>query len=191
MHWIGATHGPVALVVPGSGDGWGRFGQGLGTLGFRVGLLDAGAGADALDAAAVAVGERVTLVLHGEAARSGVPWAATVPERLTRVVLLAPKGIAENAPPPPSSSLFARYRRPHVPAPVLEHELRALARAEVPVVAIWGEADAGVPLAAVGQTALWHRAAKQEVIAGAGHDLVATHGASVIAQLAAILREDG
>lgn len=67
---------------------------------------------------------------------------------------------------------------------------RALARAGVPVVAIWGDTDATIPRRSPGTLAAWNRNAKQETVAGGGHYLPLTHAAEVAAILRDILRED-
>ncbi len=71
-----------------------------------------------------------------------------------------------------------------------EAEHRALGRNDIPVVAIWAEADTTVPIRALGDLALWNRAAKQEMIAGAGHGLPHTHPRQVMEILRDVLRED-
>ena len=71
-----------------------------------------------------------------------------------------------------------------------ESEHRALGRAGIPVVAIWAEADTTVPIRGLGDLALWNRAAKQEMVAGAGHGLPHTHPRQVMEILRDVLRED-
>ncbi len=71
----------------------------------------------------------------------------------------------------------------------LEADHRAIGRADVPVVALWGEQDRVIPLTGLGNLAQWNRNARQEVIAGAGHGLPYTHGAAVMAVLKDVLRE--
>ncbi len=71
-----------------------------------------------------------------------------------------------------------------------ESEHRALGRAGIPVVAIWAEADTTVPIRGLGDLALWNRAAKQEMIPGAGHGLPHTHPRQVMEILRDVLRED-
>jgi pimeloyl-ACP methyl ester carboxylesterase len=68
---------------------------------------------------------------------------------------------------------------------VQEKEHRQFSRQGIPVVAIWAENDAVVPLSAIGRLAEWNRSAHQEVVNHAGHDFVYTHGQ----QVAAALRE--
>ena len=70
-----------------------------------------------------------------------------------------------------------------------EADHRAIGRADVPVVALWGQHDIVVPLSGLGTLAQWNRAARQEVIAGAGHGMPYTHAAEVIAVLKDVLRE--
>ena len=59
----------------------------------------------------------------------------------------------------------------------------------VPVLAIWGDADAVIPLSAMGHLAEWSRDARQEVIEGAGHGLTYTHTAEVLQAIRNTLRE--
>jgi pimeloyl-ACP methyl ester carboxylesterase len=58
---------------------------------------------------------------------------------------------------------------------VLKHEHQTLHAQGVPVLAIWGENDRVIPLAAVGTLAEWSRDARQDVLKGAGHGLTYTH----------------
>lgn len=71
-----------------------------------------------------------------------------------------------------------------------EKEHRAIAAANIPVVAIWGDADPTVPRRAPGTLVSWNRAAKQEMVAGGGHYLPVTHADEVAVLLRDILRED-
>lgn len=66
-----------------------------------------------------------------------------------------------------------------------EAEHRAVHRAGVPVLAIWGREDRVVSLSAMGKLTEWSRMARQEVIDGAGHGLPYTH----TQQVATVLRE--
>ena len=68
-----------------------------------------------------------------------------------------------------------------------EHEL--IGRADIPVIAVWGEQDKVIPLSALGLLAQWNRNAKQEVIDGAGHGVIFTHAKEVATALQGILRE--
>jgi len=54
-------------------------------------------------------------------------------------------------------------------------EHRILSRDAVPVRAVWGAEDGIIPASAMGTLAQWNRNARQEVIAGAGHDLMQSH----------------
>ena len=66
---------------------------------------------------------------------------------------------------------------------------RELAAMYIPTLAIWGERDPIIPLAAMGQFAQWNRQARQEVVPGAGHGLVHSNPKEVIAAIHAFLRE--
>lgn len=57
---------------------------------------------------------------------------------------------------------------------------RALHRAGVPVLAVWGSEDVLVPVSAAGRLAEWNRSALQEVAEGAGHGLPYTHTDAVL-----------
>lgn len=72
----------------------------------------------------------------------------------------------------------------------LEPEHRALGKADVPVIAIWGVADTVIPLSAMGQLTQWNRLARQEQVAGAGHGLPFTHSAAILAILRSVFRDD-
>lgn len=67
----------------------------------------------------------------------------------------------------------------------LEPAHRAIARAGLPVLAIWGERDEVIPLGCRDRLAEWNPDAVQKVIAGAGHALAYTH----VAQVLDILRQ--
>ncbi|WP_317056322.1 alpha/beta fold hydrolase [Roseovarius rhodophyticola] len=56
----------------------------------------------------------------------------------------------------------------------LEPAHRAIAKAGIPVLAIWGREDDVIPIAGLGKLAEWNRAARHEVIEGAGHSLTYT-----------------
>ena len=71
----------------------------------------------------------------------------------------------------------------------LRQEHHAIGIEDIPVVAIWGEKDEVVPLKGLGTLAQWNRAARQEVVEGAGHGLVHTHVTAVMALLRDVLRE--
>jgi pimeloyl-ACP methyl ester carboxylesterase len=66
---------------------------------------------------------------------------------------------------------------------------RAIHKAGIPVLAIWGRDDDVIPLSAVGRLTEWSRNARQDVINGAGHGLVYTHTDQVIAILREALRD--
>ncbi len=72
----------------------------------------------------------------------------------------------------------------------LRDEHQALHARGMSVVAIWGEDDTVIPLAAIGTLAEWSRDARQEVIKGAGHGLTYTHTDKVLAILKDALIKD-
>ena len=124
------------------------------------------------------IGDWLFLMLYGKQLRKGVAAAPSRigPEQLEELgrkgflpaVLSSIRGIGQD-----------RQEADH----------RAIGRADVPVVALWGQHDIVVPLSGLGTLAQWNRAARQEVIAGAGHGLPYTHAAEVIAVLKDVLRE--
>lgn len=74
------------------------------------------------------------------------------------------------------------------------HEPRAedhaqIARAGVPVLAIWGQEDTVIPLTAMGRLAKINRTAMQAEITGAGHALPYTHPREIREALQAFLRD--
>lgn len=71
----------------------------------------------------------------------------------------------------------------------MEEAHRKIAREDIPVMAIWGEEDNVIPLRGVGTLAEWNRAARQEVVPGAGHSLPVSHGFDVVALLREMLRD--
>jgi pimeloyl-ACP methyl ester carboxylesterase len=70
-----------------------------------------------------------------------------------------------------------------------EQEHRGISRDGIPVIAIWGEQDAVIPISAVGKLAQWNRAAHQEVISGADLAVPYSHGAELSSFLRSMLRE--
>ncbi len=70
-----------------------------------------------------------------------------------------------------------------------EEAHRALGRAGVPVVGVWGDTDPVIPLSALGQLTQWNRATMQEVIEGADHALPYSHAQAVVDRLRDVLRE--
>lgn len=70
-----------------------------------------------------------------------------------------------------------------------EGDHRKLGKDGVPVVAIWGDQDDVIPISSVGTLAVWNRAARQEVVKGAGHGLPYTHATQVMDLLSGILQE--
>ncbi len=77
--------------------------------------------------------------------------------------------------------------RRHQLADVQKPEHRIIGRTDIPVFAIWGGEDQVIPVTALGRLAQWNRAAHQEVIEGAGHDLIQTHTTEVGAVLRKML----
>lgn len=70
-----------------------------------------------------------------------------------------------------------------------DSEHRALYRAAIPVLAIWGRDDSVIPITAMGQLAEWNRNARQDVIDGAGHGLTYTHTDQILDTMRQTLRD--
>ncbi len=183
----------------------GGVGAGLGAIGYRVLVMGEGE-APPLDDEGWP--DEVTLVGYGRGGPVATAFAVARPERVKRLILIAAEGIESpvvavvqirpsrlRALPWLGSWLAARREaaRPVVPAlpePPQEAEHRALKRDGVPVIALWAGRDQVVPLRAMGTLAAWNRSTKQEVIEGAGHDLLETHAEAVVAALRDVLREE-
>lgn len=247
--WLGPVRGPIAVAIHGMttpSTVWAEVAEGLGKIGYRVlvydlygrGLSDAPNGPQ--DAAFFlrqltdllanqGVGQDLTIVGYSMGGSIATAFAGTHPERVKRLILLAPTGMghAED-----SATRFIRQvpivgdwlhlalagsrlrkrsgamagvqateltRRGYLPAILSsirgilqdrqEDHHRAIGRTDVPVVALWGDKDDVVPLSGLGNLAQWNRAARQEVIAGAGHGMPFTHAPEVIAVLKDVLRE--
>jgi pimeloyl-ACP methyl ester carboxylesterase len=202
------------------------------TLAFHVAQL--AALLEALD-----VDEPVTLMGYSMGAAIAARFAAENPDRVERLILLAPAGIVyrpgkligmagrnrliggwlwglfggralrqsarrEAHKPTIIPDLAERIGRElrlrgylaailsserHALGEQLEAAHREIAAMYIPTLAIWGEADPVIPVAAMGELARWHRHAHQETVAGAGHGLVYTHPQEVLAAIRAFLHD--
>lgn len=74
-------------------------------------------------------------------------------------------------------------------AETMEQEHRKLGREDVPVVAIWAEDDAVIPISALGVLAQWNRIARQEVVPGADHAVIYTHPQELLEALGKAIRD--
>jgi len=72
---------------------------------------------------------------------------------------------------------------------VQEKEHRSLGRQGIAVCAVWAAEDTIVPLRAMGQLAEWNRAARQEMVELAGHDLTYTHPDQTNTALRSVLHD--
>jgi len=190
-----------------------------------------------LDALNVAV--PVTLMGYSMGGAIAAQFAAEEPDRVERLILLAPAGIvyspsgvlatardrgrlgawlwgllggralmqtarADAAKPVVIEDLPGKIRvelgrRGYLPSILsserhtLDQSLKAthreIAAMYIPTLAIWGEADTVIPIAAVGEFATWNRTARQEVIAGADHALGFTHPTEILATIREFLRD--
>jgi len=61
----------------------------------------------------------------------------------------------------------------------------AISRTDLPVMAIWGEADQTIPMRAMGTLTKWNRMAHHTVIEGGGHGIPHTHPDAVLAAIRA------
>ncbi|SMX30663.1 alpha/beta fold hydrolase [Actibacterium lipolyticum] len=71
----------------------------------------------------------------------------------------------------------------------LSAEHRIIAENNIPVLAIWGDADAAIPMTAVGRLAQINREARQVTLLGATHALPYSHSADIHAAMQDFLRE--
>ncbi|MCC5973161.1 MAG: alpha/beta hydrolase [Rubellimicrobium sp.] len=257
--WIGPVRGPVVVAIHGLTTPSAVFeavAEGLGQTGYRVlvydlygrGQSETVRGAQDRDFFLTqlldlleneGLREDLTLLGYSMGGAIATAFAARFPERMKRLMLVAPSGIevveddferwtkkvpvlgdwlhavlargrmtarliaARGDPtevPGIVDAQLAELQRPGfltavlasrrgMLAEALEGEHRAIARDDIPVIAIWGEVDDVVPLRALGTLATWNRTAKQEVVARAGHGLVHTHASAVVALLREVLRE--
>ena len=74
-------------------------------------------------------------------------------------------------------------------ASTLKDEHKAIHLAGIPVLAVWGDKDAVIPLTAMGNLTEWSRDVRQDVIKGAGHGLTYTHTEAVLASISDALRD--
>lgn len=256
--WHGGARGPVIVAIHGlttPSPVWDALAEGLVALGYRVlvydlygrGYSDNPRGEQDMDHFLrqldglldhYGLGQDLTVLGYSTGGAIATAFAAANPDRMKRLVLIAPAGIevAEGREgrfvretPVLGDWAFAMFGRRRLreaaraigPSEVpglaeiqageldrrgylravlstirnirhqpQEREHRALARADIPVVAIWGEADTTIPIRALGTLSAWNRMAKQEMIPGAGHGLPHTHGRQVMEILRDVLRED-
>ncbi len=161
--------------------------------------------------------DELTLLGYSMGGSIATAFAADNPHRMKRLILLAPGGIDMTEDrftrvcrtvPVMGDWLHAafvrgnaRYRRKGQGAAVLssrrnmlaavqEVDHRKIHRDGTPVVAIWGDADRVIPLTALGKLAQWNRAARQEVVKSAAHDMPTTHAAEVTEILQQVLHTE-
>ncbi len=257
--WLGPVRGPVIVAIHGistPSPAWYSVAEGLGRLGYRVlvydlygrGYSDAVPGAQnrafflrQLDdlLASQGLAEDLTLIGYSMGGAIATAFAASEPERMKRLILVAPSGIKTVQDP------FTRFcartpvlgdwlwgtvggwriakdmaahrdkvtevpgivdiqavqlrRKGYLPAllasrrgilsETMEAEHRKIGHDDIPTVALWGDQDTVIPLAALGTLTQWNRLVRQEVVKGADHWLPMTHGAEVAETLRDILRE--
>lgn len=71
----------------------------------------------------------------------------------------------------------------------MEKDHRKLGREDVPVIAIWAENDAVIPISAKKVLAKWNRLARQEVVAASDHAITYTHAPELLDALAKAIRD--
>lgn len=257
--WIGPVRGPVVVAIHGLSTPSPVFeamAAGLGATGYRVLVYDLyGRGHSATVGGAQdrafflrqlddlladqGLSEDLTLIGFSMGGAIATAFAARSPDRMKRLILLAPSGIevvedrfddwtrrvtvvgdwvhaviarrrmaarlnAARAQPTEVPGIIdvqlAQLNRPGflmavlasrrgILAERLEAEHRKIGHDDIPVVVIWGDQDDVVPLRSLGTLAAWNRAAKQEVVKGAGHGLPHTHATDVVVLLREVLRE--
>ncbi len=70
-----------------------------------------------------------------------------------------------------------------------DEEHREINKEEVPVLAIWAKDDDVIPISGLGKLAQWNRAARQEVIENAGHQLAYTHTDEVLHAMRDLMKD--
>ncbi|WP_371228228.1 alpha/beta fold hydrolase [Roseovarius sp. 2305UL8-3] len=258
--WLGAARGPVAVCVHGLTTPswvWGPIAAGLGGLGFRVLVYDLyGRGysdrpkgpqdapffvaqlADLLEDQEIE--DDITLLGYSMGGAIATAFAATYPEKLRQMVLLASAGMGHDLGPIArvvkerkrlgtwlTYAFYARSFRaateaergmpsaidnvvdmqlhelsyrgfvPSILASLrgmldedLHEEHAEIGREGVPVLAIWGKDDDVIPIGGMGKLAEWNRAARHEVIEGAGHGLAYTHPEEVMHAMRDLMRDE-
>lgn len=71
----------------------------------------------------------------------------------------------------------------------LEDVHRDVGLTDIPVLAIWGGADATIPATSIGKLTQWNRRIRHHVVEGAGHGLPHSAPSAVIAAITAFLRD--
>lgn len=253
FRWIGPERGPIAVCIHGLTTPslvWQALAEGLAEAGYRVLVYDLyGRGYSdrpptahdrtlyhrQLDEllAKLRIAGPVTLLGYSMGGAIAASWAAAHPDRVSRLILLAPAGmghdlghvarIARDVPVIGDWLMLAAFPLSHrratgrerlaatdvpgivayqqdelrwrgfVPAvlssvrgilrEVQEDDHRALRRAALPVLAIWGAEDRVIPIRAMSVLAAWNPGAHHAVIEGAGHGLPYTHAAAVLAEI--------
>jgi pimeloyl-ACP methyl ester carboxylesterase len=253
MEWHGPARGPVAVAIHGlmaPGASMAGIAAGLVEAGYRVLTYDvygrgqSDRGPARQDRAvlvrqlselltATGVTDQVTLVGYSMGGAIATAFAAENPDRVKRLVLIAPAGLTRVVHPAvdlavkvpvlgdlafrllgplalrrawPGDDQLSVLKRAEIGKPGFlsatlsalrgilaerqEADHRALGRADVPVIALWGQDDRVVPVAGMGVLAVWNRAAIQEDLYGLDHDaLISTGAPRVIAVLRPLLRQ--
>ena len=70
-----------------------------------------------------------------------------------------------------------------------EEDHREIGREGIKVLAVWGREDEVIPITGMGKLAEWNRAARHEVIEGAGHALAYSHTEEVLHAMRDLMRD--
>lgn len=121
------------------------------------------------------IGDWLMMALYPAMHRKGVRAEANLPTSVPHITKLQEDELDYRGfVPAVLASLRGILARP------LHAEHRTIVERDIPVLAIWGREDAVIPASAIGKLAEWNRAARQEVIEGAGHGLTYTHTDEVL-----------
>lgn len=128
------------------------------------------------------IGDWLFLALYPIVLRRGITAEADLPKSVEGMThMMRTETTRRGFFPSALSSLRGVLRAP------LQAEHATIAASQIPVLAIWAEADALIPPAAQDQLATWNADATQTVIAGSGHGVTYTHTDEVVALIKAWL----
>ena len=203
--WRGPSRGPVVVCVHGLSTPsyvWAPLAVALALKGFRVltydlygrGLSDRPAGVQ--DSAFFLrqlkellenqqISSHVTLMGYSMGGAIATAYAARHPALVDKLVLLAPAGLGHRLSP------FLEFCRR---VPVLgDAAIRLFGslvhRTGLPMLAVWGEDDAIIPLSALGRLTQLNRHVRQVSLPGAGHSLPFTHPRQIMDALSDFLSD--
>ena len=130
------------------------------------------------------IGDWMMMVFGGYLLRKGIRADAKIPSELPDIYARQiDETYAQGFLPAVLSSMRNLLSKP------LDKEHRAIARANIPVAAIWGEEDTIVPLSGLGKLTKLNRSVRQTMIPKAPHSLTYTYPQDVIKAIQDFLRE--